>query len=422
MTDHSRSRRSRAAHSVSEVVLTVAAIGGVLCIVLVGLAFTMNMTLIMFKTGSMSPTIPAGSVALVQEIPASSMNVGDVVTVDRVGMLPITHRVTSIDPAADGGSRTFTMRGDANPVDDADSYTASSVRIVRGHVPGLANIIVWFSHPAVLGGITLAAAGLVTWAFWPRRGGTGDINDAGERSDGADLPDTDPSNKTRHAVGAKSTALTMAILAAVSAVTFTAAEPAFAAETETHIDSTVLKLTSIADTDLMSQMNPGLPVVWQVGVRADAPSPGVVTISLSATGNAANTQKLTVAIDSCAVRWTAAACASGAQSLVPTQLLTTALLPQELDGTRILTTMPSAEQRWLLITVTLAGTVEPGFSETLHIHASGFGDDVSTGGDTGTLAYTGALDLSGVFLLALSTVLAGIAVAWFAAFRRRRRS
>ena len=50
----------------------------------------------MFKTGSMSPTITAGSVALVREIPASEINVGDVVTVDREDALPVTHRVTSI--------------------------------------------------------------------------------------------------------------------------------------------------------------------------------------------------------------------------------------------------------------------------------------------------------------------------------------
>ncbi len=44
----------------------------------------------------MEPTIPTGSLAVVHEIPASEIAVGDIVTVDRPGQLPITHRVTSV--------------------------------------------------------------------------------------------------------------------------------------------------------------------------------------------------------------------------------------------------------------------------------------------------------------------------------------
>lgn len=35
--------------------------------------------------------------------------------------------------------------------------------------PGAAYVVVWLSNPYVLGSITLAAAALVLWAFWPRR-------------------------------------------------------------------------------------------------------------------------------------------------------------------------------------------------------------------------------------------------------------
>ncbi|WP_417505938.1 signal peptidase I, partial [Microbacterium sp.] len=152
-----------------EVLLTLAAIGGVICIVLVIMAFTGGYSLIMFKTGSMAPTIPAGSVALVQKIPASDIAVGDVVTVDRDAALPITHRVTGVEPADAGDMRTLTMKGDANDVEDPAPYIVSDVRIVRGSVPALANVIVWFGSPWVLGGVTLGASLLVVWAFWPRR-------------------------------------------------------------------------------------------------------------------------------------------------------------------------------------------------------------------------------------------------------------
>lgn len=151
-----------------DVVLWIAALGGVVCIVLVALALTAQITLIMFSTGSMSPTIPAGSVAVVQRVPASDIRVGDVVTVDRVDELPITHRITSVSEGASPGERVITMRGDANASDDPFPYTVISVRTVLFAVPGIATLIVAMGDPVVLGGITAAATLLVVWAFWPR--------------------------------------------------------------------------------------------------------------------------------------------------------------------------------------------------------------------------------------------------------------
>ena len=150
------------------ILLTTLSILGLGCIVLVIVGLTMNMSLIMFSTGSMAPTIPAGSVALVQEVPASDIAVDDVVTVDRPGKLPVTHRVTEI-LAVDGDSATFIMQGDANTDPDSEPYTAEAVRIVHGHVPGVARVIVAFQNPLTLGAITIGAAALVTWAFWPRK-------------------------------------------------------------------------------------------------------------------------------------------------------------------------------------------------------------------------------------------------------------
>jgi signal peptidase len=161
-------RRRGLAKIVADVLLWIAAIGGVICIVLVILAYTAGITLIMFKTGSMSPTIPAGSVAVVQRIPASEIEIGDVVTVDRAGDLPVTHRVTSISDGPSPDERVITMKGDANAVADPAPYTVTSGRIVLFSVPGIATVIVGMGNPFVLGGITIAAAVLVVWAFWPR--------------------------------------------------------------------------------------------------------------------------------------------------------------------------------------------------------------------------------------------------------------
>ncbi|WP_246465047.1 signal peptidase I [Ruania alkalisoli] len=153
---------------IGDVLLTALAVAGGLCILLVILAVTLNITLIMFSTGSMAPTIPAGSVAVVREMPASQIEVGDVVTVDRAGALPVTHRVTDV-LTRDGDRATFTMQGDANDDPDPAPYTAETVRVVLTSVPHLASVIVWSGHPVVLGCLTVTATALVTWAFWPRR-------------------------------------------------------------------------------------------------------------------------------------------------------------------------------------------------------------------------------------------------------------
>lgn len=153
-----------------DALLWLAAVGGAICVVLVVLAYAFDITLIMFRTGSMSPAIPAGSVAVVQRVPASDITVGDVVTVDRPDELPVTHRVRTVSPGASASERTITMRGDANEQDDPFPYEVTSVRRVLFAVPGGAVIIVAFANPYVLGGITLTAAVLVGWAFWPREG------------------------------------------------------------------------------------------------------------------------------------------------------------------------------------------------------------------------------------------------------------
>jgi signal peptidase len=172
-------RRRRLSAVLRSTLLNLAAAGGAVCIVLVVLALVFHITLIMFKTGSMAPEIPAGSLAVVREIPAADARVGQIVTVDRPGELPVTHRVVRVTPAAgtaepaetagaaEPGAATLVLKGDANPVNDPAPYTVPTVRLVVWLAPGLARVIVWLSDPFVLGGLTVAVAGLITWALWP---------------------------------------------------------------------------------------------------------------------------------------------------------------------------------------------------------------------------------------------------------------
>lgn len=160
----SRSIRSQ----ITDTLLTVLAALGVVCIVATIAAFAFNISLIMFKTGSMSPTIPAGSLAVVREIPASDIRVDDVTTVSRgEGQLPVTHRVISTTPVGDG-VYSIEMKGDANTSPDASPYEVTEVKKVLWHVPNLAYAVAAVSQPKYMAGITIAASLLVVWAFWPR--------------------------------------------------------------------------------------------------------------------------------------------------------------------------------------------------------------------------------------------------------------
>lgn len=150
-------------------ILSILAVLGVICIAATIAAFALNISLIMFKTGSMSPTIPTGSLAVVRQIPASDIRVGDVTTVDRgEGQLPVTHRVTSITPIG-GGAYSIEMQGDANDSPDARPYEVTEVKKVLWHVPGLAYVVSTVSQPIWMAGITVAASLLVVWSFWPRK-------------------------------------------------------------------------------------------------------------------------------------------------------------------------------------------------------------------------------------------------------------
>ena len=150
--------------------LTVLAALGTVSIAFVVLAVVFDIGILMFRTGSMGPTIPAGSVAIARQIPAAEMSPGDIVTVERgEGELPVTHRVTRIiesDPVT--GAVTFDMRGDANDSDDPGPYVASTVKLVLFSIPGGAPVIQQFSNPVVLAGLTLAASLLVGWSVWTR--------------------------------------------------------------------------------------------------------------------------------------------------------------------------------------------------------------------------------------------------------------
>lgn len=169
MTHRTTSKKKGAGYWIGETILTLLAIFGVLCVAAAIAAFTFNVRIMVFKTGSMGPEIPAGSVALVRMIPAEEAEIGDITTVYREGQLPITHRVISNEPDPDNpAGRIIEMQGDANDTPDIAPYKVEEVGKLFWSAPGLGKVVAKLSDPRIMLAIALLAGLIVGWAFWPR--------------------------------------------------------------------------------------------------------------------------------------------------------------------------------------------------------------------------------------------------------------
>lgn len=125
-----------------ELGLWVGAALGLLAII-AGIAVTFfGFTFLVFRSGSMGPAIPTGSLAVARTVPAHELRRGDVVSVVSTDGTRITHRVVDAVPVA--GRTALVLKGDANGSPDSEVYTATVADRV------------WFSVPDA--GYALAAA------------------------------------------------------------------------------------------------------------------------------------------------------------------------------------------------------------------------------------------------------------------------
>ena len=116
---------------------------GVLCLVMTLAGVLFGVRPVIFLSGSMSPTIPAGSLAVSRELPASALRTGDVVAVP-VGDTRVTHRIVAITHRP--GSATLQLRGDANDRADEQTYQVTSAPRVLASVPEAGRVVGWFSR------------------------------------------------------------------------------------------------------------------------------------------------------------------------------------------------------------------------------------------------------------------------------------
>jgi signal peptidase len=151
------------------IVLAVAGIAGLLSILWLVASLVLGLSVIVFKTGSMSPTMPAGSMAITRWVPAAAIRVGDVVTVPVPGkVLPVTHRVVSVAsiPAVPD-DRSLVLKGDDNLTPDQVPYTVGRTKLVIFSLPVAGTVLALFQTPPFIGLTSLIVGGLLLWAFWP---------------------------------------------------------------------------------------------------------------------------------------------------------------------------------------------------------------------------------------------------------------
>jgi signal peptidase len=365
---------------------------GLLSLIAAVVAHIWGFSIILFSTGSMTPTIPAGSAALVRLLPASDFHVGDITTVERQNLLPITHRITSIK-TVDGSpsAREITMRGDANDLDDPQPYVITNARLVVASVAGVATWFAGMRDPRLMALLTLLAGGLVMWAFWPR-------------------------------TARKASIVAAAVVVAGSSVL--GATDANAAGNEYQVVGRHMVLTVISDTQAMTSMVPGSPVLWQVGVARRADEEGALHIGLGLADGTVDAAALKVDVQACPERWQGDVCEGAAQSWVSDAQLDQAFLPATHDDTREFGSTLADKPIWILVRATMTRS-NPDVNATLKLAAWGNGEVVSAESDGpgrghgSGLAYTGPDGLFGTLSLAGAAIGTGLVIARLAGHRRR---
>jgi signal peptidase len=198
--------------------LTVGAILGGLCLLAAIAALLLGAKPLVFRSGSMAPAIPTGSLAISIPAEAASIRAGDVISVETATGVRITHRVVSA--GISGDTATVTLKGDANSVPDAAPYVLHKADRVVAHAPLLGYAVAWLSSSAAVFAGGLFTAYLLYLAFGPssRR------RPRREASEVQLTPDTDlpPGGHRAEQHGRRATRLTAMSIASLSILTGTA--------------------------------------------------------------------------------------------------------------------------------------------------------------------------------------------------------
>lgn len=147
-------------------VVTVAAVVGALCALLLVVALVLGIRPVVLRSGSMAPEMPTGALVLTVPVAAEQIAPGDVVTVqDPLVDRLVTHRVLTTEQV--DGRWQATLQGDANSAPDVAAYDVTDgARRAVWSTPGVGRAIM-----AVRSGpwLVVGAVALVVLALIPGR-------------------------------------------------------------------------------------------------------------------------------------------------------------------------------------------------------------------------------------------------------------
>ena len=160
MTRHGIARAAR------EVFLTFGAVLGVVCILVTAAGFAFGVKPLIFRSGSMSPAIHTGDMAISRTVEASTLRRGDIVSVTTSGGQRVTHRL--VNAARQGPARQLTLKGDANKKADTEVYTVTRAERVVFTIPKAGYVVNAATSPAGVFVLGLYVAWMLVTVF--RRG------------------------------------------------------------------------------------------------------------------------------------------------------------------------------------------------------------------------------------------------------------
>lgn len=140
--------------------LTVGAVIGTLCILAAVAAVVLDVRPLVFRSGSMSPTIGTGALAIAQRVDASTLEVGQIVSVPTESGERVTHRIQGVQHQ--DGSAVLRLKGDANKAPDAAPYVVTHADKVVFDMPWVGYAVGWVGGPLGLFVLGLYAAFLLS--------------------------------------------------------------------------------------------------------------------------------------------------------------------------------------------------------------------------------------------------------------------
>lgn len=203
------------ARAVGDVALTLAAAAGVVCLLLLLAGVAFDVRPLIFRSGSMSPSIPTGSLAISREVDHREIAVGDVVSVP-YGEHRVTHRVVSIDHAS--ANSLLRLKGDANDTADLKPYQVAAADRVILSVPYVGRAVAWLSRAPGIFVLAGYAAVLLTVLVRRRPPARSEPDPPAPTPEPdpeppAPTPVVDPAEPGRHGVGRTGLVVVVAVVA-----------------------------------------------------------------------------------------------------------------------------------------------------------------------------------------------------------------